>query len=183
MWRFAEKKGSLIPNKTYGYLNIMRLLENNHIVPNIKVHAPVMSPDDVASVLDVQKLELIKSIIIKIIPITQKDSPIGQQPQYFAVVLQAHRRMDFAKVAYILEVKRDQIKIATAQEVEEITGFSIGGIPPFGYPRSINVILDNRIKELEMVYCGTGKRTESLRISVVDLIKLASPVIADISKG
>ena len=81
-----------------------------------------------------------------------------------------------------LQVKRNQIEIASATEVEELTGFTMGGIPPFGFPRHINVLLDDQIRQFEMVYCGTGKRTESLRISVQDLIKLAMPVIADISK-
>ncbi|MBU4311459.1 MAG: methyltransferase domain-containing protein [Desulfobacterales bacterium] len=178
----CRKKGRLYTEpEPFGYMNIIRLLKDNHIIPNVKEHAPVTSPDDVATTLHVEKAELIKSILIRINPLTETGSPV-RQPKYYTVALQAHRRMDFAKVAHILEVKREQIEIATTHEVEEITGFSIGGIPPFGYPHSINVILDNRVKDLDMVYCGTGKRTESLRIAVVDLIKLAAPVIADVSK-
>lgn len=179
----CRKKGKLdAKSEPLGYINIIRLLDDNCIVPNIKAHAPVMNPDDVAMILDVQKSELIKSILIRINPVTQTGSLVDRQPKYYAVVLQANRKMDFAKVSQILEVNRKRIKIATTHEVEEITGFSIGGIPPFGYPRFINVLLDSRINNMNMVYCGTGKRTESLRISVSDLIKLASPVIVDISK-
>lgn len=179
----CRKKGRLDTEpEPLGYMNIMRLLKDNHIIPNIKEHVPVKTTNDVAEVLGVQKSDLIKSILIRVNLVYQTGSPTEWQPKYYAVVLQAQRRMDFAKVAHMLEVNREQIKMATAHEVEEITGFSIGGIPPFGYPRSINVILDNRVKELDMAYCGTGKRTESLRIAVRDLIKLSSPVIADISK-
>lgn len=179
----CRKKGKLDAEpEPLGYMNIMRLLKDNRIITNIKEHAPVMSPDDVGKVLNVEKSELIKSILIRLNPVIQPDSSVKSQPKYYAVALQANRRMDFAKVAHTMEVKREQIEIATAHEVEEITGFSIGGIPPFGYPRSINVLLDSAIKNMETVYCGTGKRTESLRISVADLIKLSAPVIADVSK-
>jgi len=179
----CRKRGKLDAEpEPIGYMNIMRLLKDNNIVPNITEHEPVRSPDDVARILHVEKSELIKSILIRINPPIQSGSPVKLQPKYYAVALQAHRRMDFAKVAHILEVKRAQIEIATVHDVEEITGFSIGGIPPFGYPRSINVILDSLVTDLDKVYCGTGKRTESLRIAVSDLIKLSAPVIADISK-
>ena len=165
-----------------GYKNILRLLEANRIVPNIKSHQPVMTTDDVSMVLGVPKSELVKSILIKLESMTIKSSSLDKRNIYYVIALQAHRRMDFAKIAHLLSIERRRIRIASSYEVEEFTGFSIGGIPPFGYPRYINTIFDDRIKELDMVYCGTGKRTESLRIKVSDIIKLASPVIADISK-
>jgi len=179
----CRKRGKLeADTETLGYLKIMEMLKNNRILPNIKEHAPVMSPDDVSRVLGVEKDELVKSILIKVSPIEKPDSPAKFPTKYYALALQSSRKMDFAKVAHILEVKREQIAVASATEVEELTGFTIGGIPPFGYPRHINVLFDEKIRQFEMVYCGTGKRTESLRISVQDLIKLATPLIADISK-
>jgi prolyl-tRNA editing enzyme YbaK/EbsC (Cys-tRNA(Pro) deacylase) len=168
--------------ETLGYLKIIQLLNNNRILPNIKEHAPVISPDDVAHALGIEKSQMVKSILIRVTPIAKPGSPAHPPTKYYAVGLQASRRMDFAKVAHILEAKRDQIEVASANEVEELTGFTIGGIPPFGFPRHINVLLDQRIQDYEMVYCGTGKRTESLRISVLDLVKLAMPVVADVSK-
>ena len=179
----CRKKGKAdAEQEPIGYLNIIRLLKDNHINPMFKDHAPVMSPDDVAIALNIDKQEMVKCILIRKNQIIEQSSVVLSQNIYYAIALQAHRKMDFAKVANVLETKRENIEIATAHEVEDITGFSIGGIPPFGYPRSINVILDTRVQDLKMVYCGTGKRTESLRIAVEDLKKLSSPVIADISK-
>lgn len=179
----CRKKGKAdFEQEPLGYTNVIRLLRDNHVITNIKEHAPVMSPEDVSKALDVPMTELIKSILIRIEPSANKVDVAEQRGRYFAAVLQADRNMDFAKVAHLLELDRRRIKIATIHEVEEVTGFSIGGIPPFGYPRSVNVILDARVCDLDMVYCGTGKRTESIRISVADLTRLASPVIADISK-
>lgn len=178
----CRKKGKLTPeSELRGCLNIIRLLENNSITPNIKEHAPVSTPDDVSKVLGVEKEELIKSIIVRVNPVDIKNLA-DARPQYYALALQSNRKVDFAKLAHILAVKRTQIEIVNAYELEDVTGFSIGGIPPFGYPISINVILDARIKNMNMVYCGTGKRTESLRLSVDELIKLSSPVIAYFSK-
>lgn len=164
-----------------GYLNIIRALEDHQIIPNVKEHAPVKSPDDVARELGADKSELVKSILISVVENDPEQNP-KRNPRYFAVVLQSDRNMDYAKVARTLNVNRTQISIASANEVEELTGFRIGGIPPFGFPRRVNVLLDARIKVLERVYCGTGKKTESLRLSVPDLIRLSTPVIADLSK-
>lgn len=179
----CQKRGKTsVDERPLGYFNAIRLLECNHIIINIKEHAPVKSTNDVSEILRIDKQEMVKCILIRLDAIPDPASPAPTRSMYYGVALQADRMVDHAKLAHLLEVKRDQIKLATVHEVEEITGFSEGGIPPFGYPRSINIILDERVKTLDMVYCGIGKRTESLRISVSDLIKLASPVIADVSK-
>lgn len=179
----CRKKGRLSAEaEPFGYMNVIRLLNDNHIVPNVKDHAPVSTTDDVASILNVSKGELIKTIIIQVESQGRSDTAVAPSRKHFAVALPADRRMDAAKVATILETSRHNIRLASAHDVEELTGFSYGGIPPFGYPRSINVLMDTRVRNLDMVYCGIGKRTESLRISVPDLVRLASPVFADVSR-
>lgn len=179
----CQKRGRLDSEKEpTGYANIIRLLADNDIQSNIKEHAPVGSPDDVAKMLNISMNEMVKCILIRTKQKHSENHPSGAARKYYAVALQADRKMDFAKVAHLLKIDRHEIEIATAHELEENTGFSMGGIPPFGYPHSINVILDEPVAKLGKIYCGTGKRTETLRISVDDLLKLASPVRADISK-
>jgi prolyl-tRNA editing enzyme YbaK/EbsC (Cys-tRNA(Pro) deacylase) len=163
----------------FGYSNVMRLMKAHNILPNIKDHAPVRSLDEAAAALGANRREMVKTILVRITEHVDPAAPV--QPRYYAIAVQAHRKLDFSKVADVLKVKRRQIDMATLEELEDQTGFTIGGIPPFGYPRSVNVIFDERVRQLEMVYCGVGKRTESLRIAMTDLIKLAAPVFADVA--
>lgn len=72
--------------------------------------------------------------------------------------------------------------MANQMQVEEITGFQIGSIPPFGLPKHIPVILDLKVKEQKEIWCGTGKRTESIRLTLKDLQALSTPTFCDVSK-
>lgn len=178
----CRKHGKLAPEtEPIGYANIIRLLANNHVIPDIKEHKRVYTVHDVAEALNAQLSELIKSVFIEIAPIPDAASFVDRQSRYYAIALQADKKIDTAKLAFFLKVNRNRINFASTDKVEELTGFRIGGIPPFGFAKTINVIFDDGIRSLDRVYCGTGKGSESLRISVQDLIKLASPIFADIA--
>jgi prolyl-tRNA editing enzyme YbaK/EbsC (Cys-tRNA(Pro) deacylase) len=51
-----------------------------------------------------------------------------------------HNRVDVARLAAVTS-ERD-VRRATAREADELTGFSIGGIPPIGHSRPVRVIMD-----------------------------------------
>ena len=181
----CRKQGSLpFATEPMGYENIIRLMRNNQIKPNVKPHRPVFTSDEVATTIGVDKSEIIKCVLVGLkIPKKANYNNLSEKGfRYVAVVLQANRFVDVAKLANILNVKRERITFSPVEDVEKITGFSVGSIPPFGFSKNINVFFDNRLKSLERVYCGTGKSTESLRISIDELIKLATPSFADISK-
>lgn len=162
-----------------GYENILELLRINAVPQNFKHHPIALSMDELSRILNVDVDDLIKTIVIRV---DMTEVGTKQAPKYYAAVLQASRRIDEAKIAHKLKVPRNSIDIANHHEVEEVTGFSIGGIPPFGYPRTINVLMDSRILSKKNVYCGTGKPVESLRVSVENIVRLSNPVIEDISK-
>jgi prolyl-tRNA editing enzyme YbaK/EbsC (Cys-tRNA(Pro) deacylase) len=166
----------------FGYENILHVLANHRVPLNIKYHEPVSSPREVARLLQVDESALIKTILLRIEPDPAPDGRMTPPATYWAAALQATRKVDIAKVSELLNVKRGRVLIADTHELEEVTGFSVGGVPPFGYPRTIGVLLDRRVHDLERVYTGTGKPTESLRIAVTDLRRLASYTWADISK-
>ncbi len=59
--------------------------------------------------------------------------------QPILLLVSGKNRVDEVKVGFVLG---DEIRKATAQEVQQITGFPIGGVPPIGHLQILPVIFD-----------------------------------------
>ncbi|MFZ8800836.1 MAG: aminoacyl-tRNA deacylase [Candidatus Nanopusillus sp.] len=69
----------------------------------------------------------------------------------------------------------NEVRLAKAKEVKEITGYDIGSVPPVGLKQKIRTIVDMKIIELDddqIIYCGGGSHYHLLRISKRDLLKI-----------
>ncbi|MFZ8855776.1 MAG: aminoacyl-tRNA deacylase [Candidatus Nanopusillus sp.] len=69
----------------------------------------------------------------------------------------------------------NEVRLAKAKEVKEITGYDIGGVPPIGLKQKIKTIVDKKIIKLDddqIIYCGGGSHYHLLRISKKDLLKI-----------
>ena len=67
------------------------------------------------------------------------------------IVSGAHR-VDTERLADVLDVA--EVRPATPDEVRAATGFSVGGVPPFGH--GLPVVLDARLLEQESVWAAGG---------------------------
>ncbi len=53
-----------------------------------------------------------------------------------------------------------------------ITGYPVGGVPPFGYPGRVTALLDEAIRKWDVVYAGGGDDRTLLRIAVDELARV-----------
>lgn len=164
-----------------GYARVLELLRVHEISPELREHRPVRTMSDVVEVLDTSPHEMVKSVLIAIEK-HEGDQSHALSAELFLVGIPADRKLDIGKLAKVLDKRRDDLRLATQMEVEDLTGFQVGSIPPFGLPKNIPVILDTGLSIQKRVWCGTGKSTESLRISIDDLKRLSTFSIADVSK-
>jgi Cys-tRNA(Pro) deacylase len=56
-------------------------------------------------------------------------------------------------------------RMASAEEVRAITGYSIGGVPPVGHATPLGVYLDEDLMQFEVLYAAAGTPTAVFRIS------------------
>jgi prolyl-tRNA editing enzyme YbaK/EbsC (Cys-tRNA(Pro) deacylase)/ubiquinone/menaquinone biosynthesis C-methylase UbiE len=164
-----------------GYARVLQLLRFHQVTSEIREHRPVRNMTDVCEVLEAPKSEMAKSVLVAA-DIAHPFTPDRLDAELFLVAIPADRKVDIGTLAKVLGKKRQQLRFATQVEVEELTGFQVGSIPPFGLPKSIPVILDSRLDALKKVWCGTGKATESIHLRVEDLKKLSAFSVADISR-
>ena len=64
------------------------------------------------------------------------------------------------------------VRRATADEAKAHTGFPIGGVPPFGHDRSIEVIADEALARFDTVWAAAGLPDAVFEIAVSDLERL-----------
>ena len=74
------------------------------------------------------------------------------------------------------------IRRATANEVRDLTGFSIGGIPPFGHGRNVQTVMDQDLGVYEWVWAAAGTDTAVFRVSPGTLRMLANAFVAPIAE-
>jgi Cys-tRNA(Pro) deacylase len=71
-------------------------------------------------------------------------------------------------------------RIATREEVEKITGFPVGGTPPFAHQEALPVLIDGGVLEFEEIYAGGGSADVMLRIRSADLLQASRGKVVDV---
>ena len=89
-------------------------------------------------------------------------------------------RVDPARLAAVTG-ERD-IRRATAREADELTGFSIGGIPPFGHSRPARVVMDPDLGVFPVVWAAAGLPTAVFPVPPGTLRTLANAMVAPIKE-
>jgi prolyl-tRNA editing enzyme YbaK/EbsC (Cys-tRNA(Pro) deacylase) len=89
-------------------------------------------------------------------------------------------RVDPARLAAV-PGERD-IRRATAREAQELTGFSIGGIPPFGHIRPVRAIMDPDLTQYQVVWAAAGTATAVFPVPPGTLRILSNATVAPITE-
>lgn len=89
-------------------------------------------------------------------------------------------RVDVGRLAAVTG-ERD-IRRATAREAHDLTGFSIGGIPPIGHGRSIRVVMDPDLERYPLVWAAAGRATAVFPVSPETLRALTDATVAPIAE-
>lgn len=91
-----------------------------------------------------------------------------------------HNRVDIARLAAVTG-ERD-VRRATAREADELTGFSIGGIPPIGHIRPVRVVMDPDLGRYQVVWAAAGTSTAVFPVPPATLRTLSNAVVAPIAE-
>ncbi|MCA9869956.1 MAG: YbaK/EbsC family protein [Anaerolineae bacterium] len=79
--------------------------------------------------------------------------------------------IDFRKLAAVFEVGRRRIRLATAEEVLAVTGYAVGGVPPFGFDQTLATFIDRGVMAWPEVFGGGGDDRTLLRITPNELVR------------
>lgn len=89
-------------------------------------------------------------------------------------------RLNEAKLAALRGAAPQKVKRADAETAKMITGFAIGGIPPFGHASTLPVYVDADLMGFNVVWAAAGTPHSVFAITPHDLIRATKGIIADL---
>jgi Cys-tRNA(Pro) deacylase len=89
-------------------------------------------------------------------------------------------RLDERKLATLRGVGRKQVKRADADTAKEVTGFSIGGVPPFGHKSDLLVYVDLDLTRFEVVWAAAGTPFAVFAITPDELVRASRGALAEL---
>jgi Cys-tRNA(Pro)/Cys-tRNA(Cys) deacylase len=90
------------------------------------------------------------------------------RPEEFLMVLVAGReQVDWKKLRQY--VGRSRVRMATEEEVLEVTGYRIGTVSPFGLKNKVNVLIDGSVLKEDEISIGSGVRNTAIIMKSTDL--------------
>jgi len=149
---------------------LLDYLSKEHIDFKLHHHPKVLTLNDVRSELNFEETRLVKTLVFK----------VGEK--FILVALRGLDLLDYKKLSAYLKINRSELTKPESEEIENMLGFDIGGIPPFTKNKDAKIVYDLKVKQIERMYCGSGKNTETLEVNTQQIISLFKPDIAYISK-
>jgi Cys-tRNA(Pro)/Cys-tRNA(Cys) deacylase len=117
---------------------------------------PVLSFEQAAADRNQRPEQIVRSILFQI------------RPGEFMMVLVAGReQVDWKKLRQL--VGRSRVRMATEEEVLELTGYRVGTVSPFGLRKPVRVLIDASVLQEEEVSIGSGVRNMALILKSADL--------------
>jgi Cys-tRNA(Pro) deacylase len=131
---------------------------------------PVHSFAEAASARNQRPEQVVRSILFQI-----------RAGEFVMVLIAGPAQVDWKKLRGL--VKRSRIRMATEEEVLEVTGYRVGTVSPFGVKNQTKILIDASVLKEEEISVGSGVRntaiimkSEELRRALKDaeIVSLAS---------
>ncbi len=132
-------------------------LEKRNIPHRVFRHErPVESLEQAASDREQRPEQVVRSILFQI-----------RAGEFVMVLVAGPAQVDWKKLRQL--VGRSRIRMATEDEVLEVTGYRVGTVSPFGLKNPVRVLIDVSVFNEEEVSTGSGIRNVAIILKSTDL--------------
>ena len=143
-----------------------KLKEYNEDLEIIVLESSARTAKDAADSLKTEVGSIIKSLFLR----TQKS--------FLLCLVAGDKRCSLNKIKKILNEK--DVSMGNADQVKEITGFTIGGVSPIGHLRPIKIFIDQSLSRFENIFGAAGHPNCVFKISFENLQKITNGEVNDI---
>lgn len=160
-------RGSIKVHKRRDYESFKKFLEGLgvwHRFYEFSEHT--MTAEAAAKQLGVSPEKIIKTLLV----VSERNEP-------FIAIIPGDKRLDLSK---FFAVTGSRVRMAKAREVEKMTGYSVGALPPVGH--GIATYIDENVLRHDIVIGGGGSTHTLVELRTKDLIELTRAVICSITE-
>ena len=126
--------------------------------------------DDAARAVGAEIGQIVKSLVFV--------APGGDARRTILCLVSGPNRVDLGRLAAV--TGEPDVRRATAAEAKELTGFTIGGIPPIGHAGGLRVIMDPDLGRFQTVWAAAGTATAVFPVTPRTLLMLSNAHVAPI---
>tara|TARA_Y100001970_G_C14031190_1_gene748712 strand:+ start:503 stop:982 length:480 start_codon:yes stop_codon:yes gene_type:complete len=142
------------------------LKEFNPILKVVILSSSARTAKDAAISLNCEVGAIVKSLLLR----TDKD--------FILCLVSGDKKCSLNKIKKIIDKK--DVSMASADQVKEQTGFSIGGVSPVGHKEKIKILIDSSLSKYKNVYAAAGHPNSIFKITYEELIELTKGKEEDI---
>ena len=132
----------------------------------IVLDSSARTAQDAANSLNAEVGSIIKSLFLR-----TKNS-------FLLCLVAGDKRCSLNKIKKILGEK--DVSMGNADQVKQVTGFTIGGVSPVGHLNPIKIYIDQSLSRFENIFGAAGHPTCVFKINFIDLQKITGGKVMDI---
>jgi prolyl-tRNA editing enzyme YbaK/EbsC (Cys-tRNA(Pro) deacylase) len=121
---------------------------------------------DAAAAIGTTVERIVKSLVFMV-----GDAPI-------LVLASGPNRVDVAKLAGLIG---RPVKRADADQVRQLTGFAIGGVPPVGHVNDMATFVDRHLLRFDEVWAAAGTPNTVFSVQPDDLVRITGGRVEDVT--
>jgi prolyl-tRNA editing enzyme YbaK/EbsC (Cys-tRNA(Pro) deacylase) len=152
-------------------LDLAQFIADNDIEAEIvHLEEATLTVADAAEVMGVQPDQIIKTVLF-----LANGEPV-------LVIASGLDRIAWKRLADYLGVSRRRLKTGNAEQVEAITGYVVGSVPPFGHKEKLRTIVEQSVYDQAVVYGGGGEIDALMRLETAVLRQIVGDETGDFSE-
>lgn len=102
---------------------------------------------------------------------------VGDEP--VLVLAAGDRTVQTGELAQLLGAAK--ARLARPQEVKDITGYAVGGVPPIAHGWPLRTLIDRHLMQHETVYAAAGAGNAIFAVAPERLLELSDGELADVA--
>ena len=123
---------------------------------------------EAASSLSCEVGAIVKSLLFK------------AENSYVLCLVAGDKKASLNKIKKTLKIK--DASMASADEVKDITGYTIGGVSPVGHLKKIDILIDNSLERFTSLYAAAGHPNCIFKSNFLDLQKITNGTKKEITE-
>ena len=134
----------------------------------IILNSSARTASEAASSLSCEIGAIVKSLLFK------------TENSFTLCLIAGDKKASLNKIKKILNIK--DASMAAADDVKNITGFTIGGVSPVGHLNKIDIFIDSSLERFNYLYAAAGHPNCVFKINFIDLQKITNGLIKELAE-
>ena len=149
--------------------DLQKFMEDHDIAGEIiYMDVPTPTVESAAEAVGTQPSQIVKSVLFHI-----------QDSNILAIATGTHR-IDRRPIAIHFGVGKKHVKLSSPENVQSVTGYPVGTVPPFGHLTPLSTLIDQELLKMDVIYAGGGAHNALVRLNPQDIVRVSKGQILDL---